>query len=61
MVESLKHYSDSLDFKKLTVSAKENVNYKKIVNQQCSNIYIDFNQYTKDIWDILINAHLQKR
>lgn len=60
MVESLKHYSDSLNFKELTVCAKRNINYKKIVNKQCSSIYIDFNLYTKDIWNILINAHLKK-
>ncbi len=60
MVESLKHYSESIDFKGLAVSAKDNINYKKIVNQQCSSVYIDFNKYTKEIWNVLINAHLKK-
>ena len=60
MVESLKHYSDSLDFKNLAVSAKKNINYKKLVNKQCSNDYVDFNKYTKAIWNILIYVHLKK-
>lgn len=60
MVESLKHYSGSIDFKGLTVSAKESINYKQLVNKQCSKIYIDFNKYTKEIWLVLINIHLKK-
>lgn len=60
MVESLKHYSDSIDFKQLKVKAKENIKYKKIVNKECSRALIDFNLYTKKIWIQLIQIHLKK-
>jgi len=60
MVESLKHYSHSIDFKELKVKAKENIKYKKIVNRVCEKELIDFHFYTKKIWTQLIELHLKK-
>ena len=60
MVEALKHLSTSIDFKHLKVPAKENIRYKKIVNENCDDKYIDFNNYTKEVWAELIDIHLKK-
>jgi hypothetical protein len=60
MLESLKHYSDSVDFKDVKVKAKENIDYKKLVNRECNKELIDFNKYTKEIWKVLIEIHLKK-
>ncbi|MDD7915898.1 hypothetical protein [Polaribacter ponticola] len=60
MVEALKHFSSTIDFKNLKVKAKENINYKKITNLNCDNKYRDFNQYNKTIWLELIEVHLKK-
>jgi hypothetical protein len=60
MVEALKHFSSTIDFRKLKVNAKENIKYKKIANKDCDLKYIDFNQYNKEIWKELIGVHLKK-
>ena len=60
MVESIKHFSDDLDFKNLKVEAKENIKYKKMVSEQADNVYQQFSKYTFDIWKILLTAHLSK-
>lgn len=60
MVESLKHIKSSEDFKSLKVKAKENIRYKKLVNSESKNEYIQVNKYTKKIWIQLINLHLKK-
>lgn len=60
MLESLKHYSDNVEFKGAKVKAKENIDYKKLVNRECNKDLIDFNNYTKEIWKLLIEIHLKK-
>ncbi|MBD3724738.1 MAG: hypothetical protein IE891_08170 [Flavobacteriaceae bacterium] len=60
MVESIKHFSDKIDFKHLKVNAKENIKYKSIVNSDCDNIYQNFSKYTFEIWKFLIVNHLNK-
>lgn len=60
MVEALKHYSNTIDFKNLKVKAKENINYKKIANLNCNIKYRDFNQYNENTWRELIEIHLKK-
>jgi hypothetical protein len=60
MVEALKHFSSTIDFKNLEVKAKENINYKKIANINCDTKYRDFNQYNKNTWIELIELHLKK-
>lgn len=60
MVESIKHFSDDLDFKNLKVEAKENIKYKKMVSDEADNLYQQFSKYTFDIWKILLIAHLSK-
>lgn len=60
MVESLKHYSESIDFKELKVQAKTNIKYKYIVSQECKKELIHFHLYTKNIWTQLIELHLKK-
>ena len=61
MVESLKHYNNNeVEFKNLQIECKKNVSYKKIVNRECAQKYIDFNIYNKNIWNQLIKIHLKK-
>ncbi|MHC5353973.1 hypothetical protein ACYSNX_07290 [Myroides sp. LJL115] len=60
MVESIKHFSETLDFKTLQVEAKQNIKYKKIVADQCDSIYQQFSKYTFDIWKLLLTSHLNK-
>lgn len=61
MVEALKHYSDNIDFKELSIPLNEQINYKKIVNKECKQELIDMNIYSKDIWINLIVLHLKKK
>jgi len=60
MVESLKHYSDLIDFKKLKVSAKHNIKYKNLVDNDAQNDLKQFSKYSKQIWISLIDMHLRK-
>lgn len=60
MVESVKHYSEKIDFKALKVEAKKNIQYKNLVSKEADNIYIQFSKYTFEIWESLIVAHLSK-
>lgn len=60
MVEALKHYSDSIDFKLSKVKAKENINYKRIVSEECNKNLINFTIYDRNRWIQLIELHLNK-
>lgn len=60
MVEALKHYSNTIDFKNLKIEAKKNINYKGIVNKECNEELVDFNHYNVTIWGKLIELHLKK-
>ncbi|NJO90842.1 MAG: hypothetical protein HC831_19150 [Chloroflexia bacterium] len=60
MVEALKHQSKSLNFKDLKVQAGENINYKKLVNDDTFNELKQINRYTEETWHQLIDLHLCK-
>ncbi|SQB46138.1 hypothetical protein [Chryseobacterium jejuense] len=60
MIESLKHFPQRGCFKNLKVKCKENIQYKKIVNANCSRKIIDFNSYNKNTWKWIIREHLKK-
>ena len=60
MVESIKHYAESLDFKSLKVKAKKNIRYKQLVAEQGDNVYQQFSKYTVETWQKLIKVHLSK-
>ncbi len=60
MVESIKHYSEELDFKSIKVEAKKNIKYKNLVSKEADKIYLQFSKYTLAIWKILIVTHLSK-
>jgi len=60
MVESIKHLNDTIDFKELKVKAKENINYKKIVSEQCGNHLKNLTLLTKENWLEIIESHLKK-
>lgn len=60
MVESLRHFSDNIDFKNLRVEAKKNIHYKKRVGKEADNKYKDIKKYNKEIWNMLIGEHLNK-
>ena len=60
MVESIKHYSELIDFKELKVDAKKNIKYKNIVHNVCKKEFLHFHLYTQKIWSQLIELHLKK-
>lgn len=60
MVEALKHYSDSIDFKYSKVKAKENIKYKNVVSEECNKQLIKLTEYSKEIWIQLVDLHLKK-
>ena len=60
MVESLKHFSKTINFKELKVKAKKNIKYKNLVSQEASSNLINFTIYTKEKWVSLIKVHLMK-
>ena len=60
MVEAIKHYSSEINFKELAVNAKENINYKNLVSQECDKSIMDLTQLKKENWINLINLHLSK-
>lgn len=60
MVESLKHFSDKIDFKNLRVKAKENIGYKQIVADESASEYLHFSKYSNETWKILVENHLYK-
>ncbi|MFC4477116.1 hypothetical protein [Flavobacterium chungangensis] len=60
MVESLKHISDYEIFKDLKVKCKENINYKKIVSENCLETLKNMTIYKYETWQKLIEAHLNK-
>ena len=60
MVEAIKHISETINFKKLKVKAKENINYKKIVNDECINTLKDLTSLTQNNWFEIIELHLKK-
>ncbi len=58
MVESLQHIKRDVDFSEtIEVSQQE---YKKIARANCEKDFLHFNDYTKDIWNYLIDQHSKK-
>lgn len=60
MVEAIKHISEAIDFKELAVNAKENINYKKIVSEECKSSLKDLTSLTYVNWLEIIQLHLKK-
>ena len=60
MVESLKHHNQTMDFKQLKVKAKENIRYKKMVNDVAHKELKQIKKYSKEIWIFLLEIHLKK-
>ncbi len=60
MVEALKHINSSIDFKELKVIAKENINYKQIVDSEADNKFKQVNKFDFNTWLDFINFHLKK-
>lgn len=60
MIESLKHISNYETFKNLKVKCKENIKYKKIVNDDCLGTLKNFTNYKYETWQKLIEIHLNK-
>ncbi len=60
MVEALKHLSETINCKELTCLIKENTNYKKAVNDESDNKYIQVNKYTQEIWEEVIDEHCRR-
>lgn len=60
MVESIKHFSSTLNFKDLKVEAKININYKNIVHSECSKEFRDLSSLSEKNWKEIIELHLNK-
>ena len=60
MVEALKHVEDFDTFEELKVKSKENIDYKKIVSDNCIATLKHFHLYNADTWKNLIEIHLKK-
>jgi len=60
MVEALKHISEHKEFKNLKVKAKEKINYKKLVSDECLAKLKNLTLFTNEIWIDLIKCHLMK-
>ncbi len=60
MVECIKHYSEQINFKELTVPAKQNIQYKQMVDSESEHRLKQFSKYTTNIWYKLIELHLSK-
>jgi hypothetical protein len=60
MVEALKHYSDTIDFKELKVKAKENIGYKEMAAKTATKELNYFKSYTLETWLQLLELHLKK-
>lgn len=60
MVEAIKHISETVNFKELKVKGKENINYKKIVNEESKNSLKNLTTLTYENWIELIQVHLKK-
>ncbi|MEN9998849.1 MAG: hypothetical protein RI922_1839 [Bacteroidota bacterium] len=61
MVESIRHLNDKIDFKDVTVKAKENIRYKNLVNSEGHEIYRQHpSKLTYTLWCEIIVQHLYK-
>lgn len=60
MVEALKHLSETINCNELTCLIAENTKYKKTVNDEAANKYIQVNKYTQEIWEEIIDEHCKK-
>lgn len=60
MVESLRHISSVEFFKKLRVSARENIGYKNLVHEEGDIKFQNLNRYDQSIWSFLVQSHLSK-
>lgn len=59
MVEALRHnYPNKLDFQNLTVSAKENIGYKDLVDKESK--YKHVNKFDGPYWDYVCSINLRK-
>jgi hypothetical protein len=60
MAESLKHFSDKIQFQDLKFDISKGRDYKGVVKQECSKEFEDIISYTTAIWNMLIDVHLKK-
>lgn len=60
MVEALIHISEDINFKKLTVSASDNIRYKKLVGDEGASDLKRFNKISEGQWKEIIKVHLLK-
>ena len=60
MVESIKHFSNNIDFKELKVEAKININYKNRVHNECKTKLRDLSTINENDWKEIIELHLKK-
>lgn len=60
MVESIKHLEEGLCFSSAFVPAKENIKYKKQVNDKCLKSLQDFKNVSEENWKLIVKSHNMK-
>ncbi len=60
MVEALKHLNENINFKELTTTISNNNTYKQRVDIEADNKYKQVKNYTKEIWNEIIQFHTKK-
>jgi hypothetical protein len=60
MSEAIKHLKYGINFQEVIVDAKENINYKKLVSQNCDNIFNQIKKWQLNHWAFIIHEHCSK-
>jgi hypothetical protein len=60
MSEAIKHLKSGINFQEVIVNAKENINYKNLVSQNCDNIFNQIKKWELNHWAVIIHEHCRK-
>ena len=60
MSEAIKHLKSGINFQDVIVDAKENINYKNLVSQNCDNIFNQIKKWELNHWAVIIHEHCCK-
>ena len=61
MVEALRHLKNSVPFEDVVVPAKNNIEYKKIVNTEGESCYQSLTNLSMSYWAIFLSEHCKKQ
>lgn len=60
MIEAIKHIPKKSSFQSLIVPARKNIYYKQMVAKDIDEYLKNFDLYSRDTWQYLIESHLRK-